>query len=81
MSPSTVGRPSELENEGDSPGSRSAYKSVLFCPKCGHESPVDGDWTVTGKSERGAERTDAELVYECPNCDCVVTVRPDYDHE
>jgi len=28
-------------------------KTVLFCPDCGHESPVTGDWeTVTAGDER-----------------------------
>jgi len=43
-------------------------KSVLFCPDCGHESPIDGDWQV----QTGEDR----CVYGCPACDAVVTERP-----
>jgi len=33
-------------------------KDVLFCPSCGHESPVEGDWLVTGDGQR----------LRCPEC-------------
>lgn len=40
-------------------------KTTLFCPTCGHESPLDGDW----------DGDDHRLL--CPSCgDCVVD-RPD----
>ncbi len=42
-------------------------KSVLFCPDCGHESSVDGDWRVQ-ETGRGA-------AYRCPECGATVTVR------
>lgn len=30
-----------------------ARKTVLFCPECGHESPITGDWeTMTAGDER-----------------------------
>jgi len=43
-------------------------KSVLFCPDCGHESRVDGDWQVQTRDDRH--------VYGCPACDAVVSERP-----
>ena len=43
-------------------------KSVLFCPDCGHESPVDGDWQVQARGET--------LAYSCPTCSEVITERP-----
>ena len=42
-------------------------KSVLFCPTCGHESPVDGDWRVQARG--GA------LAYSCPACSETITER------
>jgi len=40
-------------------------KSVLFCPACGHESPVAGDWDVHRRSGRDA--------LTCPECHATVT--------
>lgn len=48
------------------PGERT--KSVLFCPECGHESPIDGDWISV---DVGASRH-----IDCPECQTTVTVRP-----
>jgi len=45
----------------------SRSKAVLFCPECGHESRIDGDWTV---HEDGARE-----VYECPDCGATVSDR------
>lgn len=42
-------------------------KDVLFCPVCGHDSPVDGSWVVTA--------VEAQQEYRCPECDQVVAVR------
>jgi len=42
-------------------------KNLLFCPDCGHESPVGGDWVV-----RPSETRD---VYACPECGAAVTAR------
>ncbi|MFC7006838.1 hypothetical protein [Halalkalicoccus salilacus] len=44
-----------------------APKSMLFCWRCDHESPIEEDWHVH-------ERAD-HLVYECPRCETAVTVR------
>ncbi|SDZ97753.1 hypothetical protein SAMN04488065_1517 [Haloplanus vescus] len=42
-------------------------KATLFCPECGHASPVDGDWAVRtlGNSRR----------LRCPECQAVVDER------
>ncbi|PSP90880.1 hypothetical protein BRC78_04930 [Halobacteriales archaeon QH_8_68_33] len=46
------------------PGPR---KATLFCPGCGHESPVDGDWLCRERA--------GDVVYECPDCHTPVTGR------
>ncbi|WP_255197841.1 TFIIB-type zinc ribbon-containing protein [Halorarius litoreus] len=49
----------------------SIRKSVLFCPACGHESQVGGDWIV---------RDDArEVAYVCPDCTTVIESRPAFE--
>jgi len=40
-------------------------KTVLFCPDCGHESGVDGDWIVDEKPAR--------TVLICPTCASTIT--------
>jgi phage terminase large subunit GpA-like protein len=41
-------------------------KTVLFCPECDHDSPVDGDWlTYTPPSAEQPQLT-------CPQCDTVI---------
>lgn len=42
-------------------------KTTLFCPDCGHASPVDGDWRVHTASGRQRLR--------CPECRTVVDDR------
>ena len=42
----------------DSTGSRD--KAVLFCPNCGHESAVDGDWQQVLGEET--------VLLRCPEC-------------
>ena len=44
-------------------------KMTLFCPRCQHESPVDGDWVLT-------LRPDAIEIH-CPDCRTLLTTRPD----
>ena len=43
-------------------------KGSLFCQRCDHRSPIDGDW----------ERDDATpgLRLRCPQCDCLVIDQP-----
>jgi len=45
-------------------------KSVLFCPDCGHESLLDGDWVATD------DRAARVRHIRCPVCETVVTNRP-----
>ncbi len=57
-------QPSQSSSATRAPG----QKSVLFCPFCAHESPVDGDWQVQARGET--------LVYGCPTCGESITERP-----
>lgn len=45
----------------------SREKSILFCPTCGHESPISGDWTV--------RTADSHRILECPACETTITSR------
>lgn len=45
-------------------------KAVLFCRECGHESGVDGDWTVTIDVDAGVRRL------QCPECTTELAARP-----
>jgi predicted RNA-binding Zn-ribbon protein involved in translation (DUF1610 family) len=53
------------------PDSGAPRKAVLYCPACGHESPVDGDWQVE-RDENDRGRVD----YRCPVCESIVANRP-----
>lgn len=60
-----------LENRSgrtdDARGRGSRRKTVLFCPVCGFDAPVDDGWvTVPDTDHRGLA---------CPDCDTVVAVR------
>jgi endogenous inhibitor of DNA gyrase (YacG/DUF329 family) len=56
---------------GDDVGSdhapESRQKGVLFCPTCGYESVVGGDWLVDSDGETATSR--------CPDCRTVVADR------
>ena len=54
---------------------RRTSKAVLFCPDCGHENPVDGDWVVRTRGNGSDER----VVYACPVCETVIQVRPQFE--
>lgn len=57
-----------LEEGTPTPGGRLVdQKGMLFCPVCGHESLIDGDWVVH-------ERV-TSLVYCCPECENRITER------
>lgn len=49
-------------SEGDS-----RQKATLFCPSCGHESDVAGDWIVHTENAR--------QIYDCPVCNTTITKR------
>lgn len=53
--------------------SATGEKSVLFCPECWYESPVDGNWRV----QEGAECDEIG----CPVCGATVTTRPTHETE
>ncbi|SEQ48689.1 hypothetical protein [Natrinema salaciae] len=42
-------------------------KTVLFCPECGHESPITGDWNTDVSGD--------ERVLVCTACGSVVDRR------
>jgi predicted RNA-binding Zn-ribbon protein involved in translation (DUF1610 family) len=44
-------------------------KAVLFCPRCGHESTLPGDWLV--------EEAGVDVEYACPKCGATVVERRD----
>ena len=43
-------------------------KAVLFCPRCGHESRLSGDWRI--------EETNPGREYACPECGTTVVEQP-----
>lgn len=57
-----------VSQSGRPPSHAPSHKSVLFCPACGHEGHVDGDWSVYPTLDGD--------VYRCPTCHEAVTVRP-----
>ncbi len=67
MSPPDITGPQSQANSGRTPGRR---KSVLFCPDCGHESLVGGDWIA---DDDYVTRTRHVC---CPECETTVTDRP-----
>lgn len=44
-------------------------KTTLYCPECGHESRINGDWVIHVLAD--------SLIYECPNCGAVIDSRQD----
>lgn len=52
---------------------RTGRKGVLFCPVCGHDSPLDADWDVTESPQHG--RTDIA----CSTCGHVVVTQPTFE--
>jgi predicted RNA-binding Zn-ribbon protein involved in translation (DUF1610 family) len=42
-------------------------KAMLYCPDCGHESRINGDWIIDVRAD--------SLTYECPNCEAVIDSR------
>ncbi|RZV08707.1 hypothetical protein BDK88_2781 [Natrinema hispanicum] len=51
----------------DSPPPLETQKTVLFCPDCGHRSPITGDWDVT--------TTGGERLLVCTDCGSVIDRR------
>lgn len=44
-------------------------KTTLYCPECGHESPINGDWTIHILVD--------STTYECPDCGTTIDSRRD----
>lgn len=57
--------PAQSTNTARPPDSR--RKDVLFCPDCGHESPLGGDWLVDDT------RDGRQLC--CPECHHILVER------
>lgn len=53
-------------------GAESKPKTTLFCPECGHESDVAGDWIV--RDGRNGKDTD-ERTHTCPVCETTIESR------
>jgi predicted RNA-binding Zn-ribbon protein involved in translation (DUF1610 family) len=58
----------QAQGRTDAGGPLGRHKAVLICPRCGHESPVEGDWTQVV----GSETVDVH----CPDCWTRLTTRP-----
>lgn len=43
-------------------------KTTLYCPECGHESLINGDWRVRVHGDCAD--------YDCPECGMTITSRP-----
>ncbi|PSQ66962.1 MAG: hypothetical protein BRD24_01830 [Halobacteriales archaeon SW_9_67_24] len=54
------------------PDDATPRKATLYCPDCGHESAIDGDWRVEHTTVDDRDRA----VYSCPVCGTVITRRP-----
>jgi predicted RNA-binding Zn-ribbon protein involved in translation (DUF1610 family) len=48
-----------------------ADKATLYCPECGHESRINGDWIIHVLED--------SLTYECPECETVINSRRNQD--
>lgn len=44
-----------------------ADKATLHCPECGHDSQINGDWTIRVLAH--------SISYECPSCETVIDSR------
>lgn len=44
-----------------------ADKATLYCPECGHDSRINGDWIIHVLAD--------SLTYECPICESVIDSR------
>ncbi|WP_435076480.1 hypothetical protein [Halococcus sp. AFM35] len=60
-----------MPSDSHPPDSGAPRKAVLYCPTCGHDSPVDGDWRVARDGD-DPNRVD----YRCPVCDSAIANRP-----
>lgn len=56
-----------MSHRSPAPDEDPPKKGVLFCPECGHESPITGDWIVHEQPDRD--------VYECPICSATILRR------
>lgn len=68
--------PVQRENMGMKPSNstserQSVDKVTLYCPECGHESRINGDWIIHVLVE--------SLSYECPDCGDIIDSRRDQE--
>ena len=68
MTPSISTAERESTDEAtDKAKDKTKDKATLYCPGCGHDSPITGDWTIHVLAD--------SLTYECPNCQMVIDSR------
>jgi predicted RNA-binding Zn-ribbon protein involved in translation (DUF1610 family) len=48
-----------------------AEKATLFCPECGHESRINGDWVIHVLVD--------STTYECPDCATTINSQQNQD--
>ena len=60
----TTTEPFPVDRTDRDPTARHRPKSILFCPNCGHQNHLTGDWI-----------TDGTETLRCPVCDTVVSDR------
>jgi phage terminase large subunit GpA-like protein len=65
MMPLTDGTPG-TDAAPRQPSASPRRKAVLFCPECGHENPIDGDWLTSPAS------TAAQPQRRCPQCATII---------
>jgi predicted RNA-binding Zn-ribbon protein involved in translation (DUF1610 family) len=61
----------EMEPSTSTVERQPAYKATLYCPECGHESRINGDWIIHVLTD--------SLTYECPTCETAIDSRRNKD--
>ena len=57
----------------DPPDENEHRKGTLFCPDCGHRSPLGGDWETSADADT--------YEYHCPDCGASVLSQPVFGSE
>ncbi|NHN41697.1 hypothetical protein G9C85_08630 [Halorubellus sp. JP-L1] len=56
--------------DSDDPPPATPPKATLFCPDCGRDAPVEGDWEQRQRPYG--------VAVHCPRCDARLTLRPQF---